>query len=273
MKALFHPTHPEKEQYSAIAIFGHLGYTATLDPEADFDFAFAWSDTTWVEPLPVLEEIARSRPVVNLRCRDISKRRVETEFRRVFGYGSFVDPLSHRGTCARKYDENALGGSLIQCPIDQVEEGFVYQKHIDSTRDGFTLEFRVPVIFGTLPLVYLARKITPTGNLRAGKDSIRAVETAEVFERHEVDRILRFCAGMGLDFGELDVMRANDDGRLYVLDANKTPTGMGILNRNKWRPSERREVIRCLSEAFDGAIRRRLDSGASRSAAETGPGS
>jgi len=262
VKALFHPSHPEKEQYSAIAIFGHLGYTATLDPALDFDFAFAWSDTTWVDPMPLLEEIARTKPVVNLRCRDISKRRVETDFRQVFGYGSFVDPLSFSGVCARKYDENALGGSLIRCPVSELEEGFVYQRYIDSTRDGFTMEFRVPVILGTIPMVYLAKKVTPTTHLRAGKDSIRLLEVGEAFSGEEAEKILRFCDRIGLDFGELDVLRANDDGRLYVLDANKTPTGMGILNRNKWPPETRREVIRRLSETFDAAIRGRLRSGA-----------
>ena len=260
MKALFYPTHPEKEQYSVIAIFSHLGFTATRDPELDHDFAFAWSDTTWVESMPLLEGIARHKPVVNLRCTDISKRRVEADFRQVFGYASFVDPRTHQGICVRKYDENALGGSLIQCPIGELEEGFVYQRYIDSVREGFTMEFRVPVIFDSIPMVYHARKLVPKDNLRAGKDSIRLIEAADAFSRDEAEKILRFCDRIGLDFGELDIMRANEDGRIYVLDANKTPTGMGILNRNKWPPDVRRVVIRRLSEAFDEAIRSRLGS-------------
>jgi hypothetical protein len=30
---------------------------------------------------------------------------------------------------------------------------------------------------------------------------------------------------MGLDYGELDVLRDADDGRLYVVDVNTTPFG------------------------------------------------
>jgi hypothetical protein len=30
---------------------------------------------------------------------------------------------------------------------------------------------------------------------------------------------------MGLDFGELDILRDNDDGRIYIVDVNNTPSG------------------------------------------------
>jgi hypothetical protein len=35
--------------------------------------------------------------------------------------------------------------------------------------------------------------------------------------------LLRFCAAIALDYGELDVLRDNDSGRIYVVDANRTP--------------------------------------------------
>ena len=30
---------------------------------------------------------------------------------------------------------------------------------------------------------------------------------------------------MGIDYGELDILRDNNDGRIYIVDANNTPSG------------------------------------------------
>jgi len=97
MNVLFLPDYPEKEFYTIVAIFMRLGYFATQDPEMPFDFAMSWQDVTWQDRIEALELCARSKPVVNLDCRDISKRRVEREFSRVFGYSSFIDPGVIRG--------------------------------------------------------------------------------------------------------------------------------------------------------------------------------
>ena len=39
-------------------------------------------------------------------------------------------------------------------------------------------------------------------------------------------KILAVCREMGLDYGELDVLRDREDGRLYILDVNDTPSGI-----------------------------------------------
>ena len=36
----------------------------------------------------------------------------------------------------------------------------------------------------------------------------------------EVERLLEFCGAIGLDYGELDVLLDNGDGRIYVVDVN-----------------------------------------------------
>jgi glutathione synthase/RimK-type ligase-like ATP-grasp enzyme len=50
-------------------------------------------------------------------------------------------------------------------------------------------------------------------------------ETGTVLTTAEVERLLRFCAFIGLDYGELDVLRDKVDGRIYVVDVNSTPDG------------------------------------------------
>lgn len=258
MIALFSPNYPEKEFYTILAIFMRLGYFATVDPDGAFDFAVAWQDSTWLGDQPLLDAVAREKPVLNLDCRDISKRHVETIFESVFGYSTFIDPTGHGGSCVRKYDENARGGSIVRCPVAHVDPQFVYQRFIDSSRDDRMIECRVPVICDDLSVVYIQEKSVPMDTIKTEKLSLRVGSANEVFSADECVRIRAFCRGIGLDFGELDIVRSNDDGRIYILDANKTPGGFGILNKMKWQPNQRRVAIDRLSAAFEAGILARL---------------
>ncbi len=256
--ALFSPGYPHAEFYTIVAIFMRLGYFATLDASGDFDFAIAWQDRTWLYDQPLLEQIARRKPVLNLRCKDISKRLVESVFQTVFGYSTFIDPTAYDRPCVKKYDENARGGAIVQCPIPHLDAQFVYQRFIDSSRDGCMIEYRVPVICDELPVIYIQEKTVPRDTIKTRKVALEVASASDVFSPDEVAGIREFCRRIGLDFGELDILRANDDGRIYILDANKTPGGFGILNKMKWRPDQRRIAIERLSAAFEAGIRARL---------------
>jgi hypothetical protein len=257
MKFLFLPDHPDREYYSLVAIFKYLDYTATKSPTDDFDAAFLWQDSTRVTRPPVLREIACARPVLNLECTDISKTRVEQVFREVFGYGTFVDPVRHRGRCIEKPDENAVKwGSLIDCPVEAPREGCVYQALIDSEHDGVQVEYRTPVILGMIPEVKVWRREVLRGPLheRAWLGTVRC-EAAAVYTDAERELILEFCRRMGLDFGELDVLRSRDDGRLYILDVNKTPSDYNMLNRVRWRAQDRQRSLANLAHSFERGLR------------------
>jgi hypothetical protein len=54
---------------------------------------------------------------------------------------------------------------------------------------------------------------------------VRIAETSAIFDRSEISRIGELCGAMGLDYGEVDVVRDAGDKRIYVLDLNKTPLG------------------------------------------------
>ena len=260
MNVLFLPEYPDKEFYTIVAIFMRLGYFATRDPNAPHDFAMSWQDVTWQEPNPVLERIARTLPVVNLRCRDISKRRVESVFSRVFGYSSFIDPTVSHGRCVKKFDRNASGGYVVETPVEPGEDDgeFVFQKLLDSSQGTFMVEYRVPVVFGCIPVVYTEYKEIPSDRIKTRKQGIELTETSEVFSAGEIRGILEFCDRLGLDFGELDIIRANDDGRIYIIDANKTPGGFGMFNKVNWAPEQRQQAIERLAAAFNRGIRERI---------------
>ena len=91
-------------------------------------------------------------------------------------------------------------------------------------------------------------------HLKTDATACRLVDTDDLFSAAEQQRILAFCHEMRLDFGELDVLRDDDDGRIYIIDANKTPAGMGIAYRHRWTPAQRRTALQRLSAAFAQAV-------------------
>lgn len=50
----------------------------------------------------------------------------------------------------------------------------------------------------------------------------------EVFSQAELDQISAFTREIGLDWGGVDVLRDRNDGKLYIVDANKTDMGPPI---------------------------------------------
>jgi hypothetical protein len=258
MNVLFLPDYPDKEFYTIVAIFMRLGYFATRDADADFDFAMLWQDSTWVDSCEELERVAETRPVLNINCKDISKQRVEQEFVRAFAYGSFIDPWAGSGKAVKKYDENASGGYVIDLPVTEIDERFVYQKFFDTSRGNAMVEYRMPYVLGQIPLVYTEYKDIPVDRIKTGKQSIEIGEASALFSDEERAGIGNFCRGMGLDFGELDIIRDSDDGRIYILDANKTPGGFGMFNKVNWSHEQRQFAIERQAEAFDAGIRARL---------------
>jgi hypothetical protein len=68
----------------------------------------------------------------------------------------------------------------------------------------------------------------------------------EVFSAEEQRQITAFTRAIGLDWGGVDVLRDRADGRLYIVDANKTDMGPPIsLNL-----PDKLQATRMLAAAF-----------------------
>jgi hypothetical protein len=82
----------------------------------------------------------------------------------------------------------------------------------------------VPILGNSIPFVYLKRRSI---EIRFSNANIAAsvTTTRNVLGDDEVADILRFCREIGFDYGELDVLRDNDDGLIWIVDANNTPAG------------------------------------------------
>lgn len=165
--------------------------------------------------------------IINGQCLDIGKSRVDSCFRAVFGYSVELDPLAFEGVGVRKSEHNFMhDGVITQFPIERREEGYVYNKLINNySSDDVSeiLDLRVPIVGSRIPFVY--KRYRPTSRRFENIDSkVILAETNDIFSLHEVKNIICFCKEMNFDFGELDILRNNDEnGLIYIIDANRTP--------------------------------------------------
>jgi hypothetical protein len=226
IRVLFYPDLPHPK--SAVSKICYLnGYDTTNDSSQKYDLAIHWRDETRRETDSVLDAIANQTRVINYECRDISKKRVDSDFREIFGYSVMIDPLTHRGPCVVKSDQNALhDGKIMMCPLKGVRRDFVYQKVINNAVGEKTVQdIRVPVFRNRIPFVYLKDRPAEE-RIRFRKfNKATMVPVSSIISGDEKEKILAFTEKFGLDYGEVDVLRDNDDGRLYIIDVNNTPFG------------------------------------------------
>ncbi len=220
-------THPETPSpYSAFYKICHrLGYRITNNVRRADELLIAWEDTTVRQPDHLLEKLAATHQVINQRCTDISKSHVARVFGEVFGYTLEVDPRTHEGCMVRKSDANAPhDGVIMTGPIRDERSGVVYQKLVDNVVRGAVEDMRLPVFGEIIPYCLLKRMPIPDRFVNETGVGI-ICEVGDLLTSEEIATVLRFCRAMGLDYGELDVLRDSKDGRIYVVDVNNTPFG------------------------------------------------
>ena len=260
MKALFYPDFPELELYTIVAVFNRLNYFATTDIHGEYDFVVSWQDKTWVENDSFLKNISRKKPVINLNCNDISKHKVDELFGQLAGYTCVVDPLSYHGKMVVKPNENAVArGQIVDGPIDKVDNEMVYQAFIDCREnDELKTEYRVPITFGEIPCVYLQRKIFHETQAKTIPSSTELRMADDVFSELEIRMINQFCQLIGLDSGDLDILRDFQTNQLYIIDANKTGGGFGLLNRFCWSIEDRTKAIELVAKGFEAGLKEKM---------------
>ncbi len=243
---LFHPDRPDYSQI-LYKICNSLGLTITSSATTRPDVVVSFEDVTKRQHNAVLTELSDNHFVVNQHCNDISKTKVEEIFRSVFGYGTFVDPRTYQGACVMKSDDNAMhDGTLIECPTTTTRTDVVFQKLINNTTGDEVVDIRVPIVGGSIPLIYWkyrdARSRFSNRNARA-----KVGPPDSAFSDRELVLIQQFAKKLGLDFGELDVLRDVDDGQIYIVDVNNTPCGPP----NHLGKAESEQAVKLLSASFN----------------------
>lgn len=234
--------------FTKIAATG--GYRILTDPERSHDIALnGRSGHPMNSPTGV--------PVLNGRLVSNAKSNVAAAFEAAFGYSLAVNPTVFEGSVVEKSEGNAThDGRVLNGPIDprDVRAGQSYQRLIDTTDgEGRLVDFRTPLYGGRPPLVYIKR--------RAAEDlfhnrnaTVEVCSPSDVYSSDELDRLSAFADAVGLDYGEVDVLRDRVDGRIYVVDVNQGPSGPA----DTLDPSDRGPVIEQLTSAFDALVDRAL---------------
>jgi hypothetical protein len=213
----FYPMRPEPNA-SISYVMRRLGARISFEPSEDA-FNVAWDTGTWFSK----SATSRLRPqTLNGACLDISKTTVDRAWADVAGYSIAVDPLATLGLMVVKPDENGRrGGRVVQGPLSARERHSVYQRLIDTRVGDRVLQIRPMILRGRIVLVY--EKWRPHPQWFKGPELTIPKTVADFFTDVEAEQLIRFAAAIGLDYGELDVVRDAEDGRIYVVDANRTP--------------------------------------------------
>ena len=222
IKIAFGPVRPNP--WYAIWPVCRLGYIEIVNNPADADILFYFEDKEYSETIPFTG--TTNKQILNGQCLDIRKSRVAEVFEQTFGYQLSIDPTIYHGLAVRKSEFNGVhDGQIVPCPTAVPRKSLVYQTLVENTHDGKTYtDIRTPIVGGQIPLVYLKRR---TANGRFSNDNINVILTSPdtQFSPHEQERILTFTKRMKLDFGGLDILRHRRNGRLYIVDVNKTDMG------------------------------------------------
>lgn len=235
--ALYHITHV-------------LGLQMSNDPHKTFDVCIAFLDTTKRPEDATLRDLEQKTRVINARCGDISKVRVEEIFKKVFGYGMAVDPRNFNGPYVKKSDINGQHSGQLQQAHAEPEEGYIYQRLINNRYENDLATIRTMIFDGTIPFTnYRIRTMSDRF------DVVRHalwVDTDQAFSKDEQEKILQFCKEFGLDYGELDILRDADDGKIYIVDVNNTPA---VQRKGKDLPNAvYARYLQTLSASFEKAF-------------------
>jgi archaeosine-15-forming tRNA-guanine transglycosylase len=137
----------------------------------------------------------------------------------------------------KKSNINALhDDEIIDCPVAKKDSRFVYQIPLDNLKEnGKHEDIRIPVIANEFPLVFL--------QYRSVDNRFSIAVDGELKPRHEVlsdaetDLIKKLCQAIGLEFGEIDAIRHQKDGKLYVIDINNTPSSrFRLFSKKAYKP-------------------------------------
>lgn len=238
---LFYPDYPSKRAV-LYKVFRSARFNITNNPKLKYQISVFWSEKTIRNHDSISTRINLQKPMINYHFTDSSKAHVENNFSSVFNRSTFVDPLTHKGKCVKKSNNNAVhDGLIIDCPVKKVDEDSVYQIVIDNVLDSkYVEDLRIPIINNSIHFLYVKYKRiekrfgTFKHSLTQHKEHQLIENPLELLSQDEINKILRFSKMLNMDYGELDVLRDQKSGAIYIIDANNTPHGpTGFSPKNK----------------------------------------
>jgi len=222
---LFQPDYPSKKS-TLYKISRHLAYNISNINRKNNECIIHFENATHREALK-LQTAGDRITVINSKSLNISKDYIDKVHKEIFGYCTIINPITYKGKAVQKNLLNAKhDGIIIDCPLKKTEKGYIYQKLIDNTYEGgLVKDIRIPLINYRIPFLYL--KYRPQGQRFKNTNSHAELlhDPLEVLTAKELELIIDFAKAIHLDFGEADVLRDKQDGKIYIVDINNTPYG------------------------------------------------
>lgn len=242
LKVYVYGNYPHFQKSTTYFMLRKVGVQMSNKLNGKYDVGIYWDPRMDInKQTPKLKQNGKKIKLINLFLVDTAKGFVAESFETHFGYGYKVDPTTFKGYCISKHNGNGTKSCFfLKCPIDanDIFKDHSYQQIIDYTdkKDPDTLyELRIPIVGGIIPCVLF--KTRNRGLRFTSKNrSIQIVNPLKYLTEQECNKIITYCRYIGLEMGEIDVLRSHEDGRIYIIDVNNTswwpPNKLGDIDRN-----------------------------------------
>ena len=148
---------------------------------------------------------------------------MEQAWRAVTARTLAVDPLTVEGPIVMKSEENARHDArIVDGPLRSRRPGYVYQRLVDTRESGWITQSRPVIVGGDIVIAYEKWRRDP--DLFFGTALSLPQPPSDLYSPDEQRQMLEFATRIGMDYGELDVLREKATGDLFVVDANRTPS-------------------------------------------------
>lgn len=242
LKVYIYGNYPHFQKSTTYFMLRKAGVEMSNKLNGKYDVGIYWDPRMDInKQTPKLKQNGKKIKLINLFLVDTAKGFVAESFEQHFKYGYKVDPTTFNGYCISKHNGNGTKSCFfLKCPIEanEIFKDHSYQKIIDYTdkKDPNTLyELRIPIVGGIIPCVLF--KTRNRGLRFTSKNrSIQIVNPLKYLTEEECNKIITYCRYIGLELGEIDVLRSHEDGRIYIIDVNNTswwpPNKLGDVDRN-----------------------------------------
>ena len=242
LKVYIYGNYPHFQKSTTYFMLRKAGVEMSNKLNGKYDVGIYWDPRMDInKQTPKLKQNGKKIKLINLFLVDTAKGFVAESFENHFGYGYKVDPTTFKGYCISKHNGNGTKSCFfLKCPIEanDIFKDHSYQQIIDYTdkKDPNTLyELRIPIVGGIIPCVLF--KTRNRGLRFTSKNrSIQIVNPLKYLTEEECHKIITYCRYIGLEMGEIDVLRSHEDGQIYIIDVNNTswwpPNKLGDVDRN-----------------------------------------
>ena len=242
LKFYIYGNYPHFEKATAYFMLKKAGADFVNKFDRNADIGWFWDSQIKLDKkTDKMFDFTKNMRFLNFFLKDTSKDFVAKSMEEHFGYTFKINPNTFNGYCIAKHNGNGTKSCFfLKCPInaDEVFHDHCYQKIINysSKIDSSTLyELRIPIFKNIIPFAFFKKRNKGLRFTSKNKSMEIVPATAHLSEQ-ECQDIIMYCQKIGLEYGEIDILRSDEDGKIYIIDVNNTPwwppNKLGDIDRN-----------------------------------------